>query len=1287
MINILIVFIFVFQVEVVGSVCDGISGSSWSPDEELLSLVTATNNLVVMTSQFDIITETSLNEDDFGAQQFINVGWGKKETQFHGSLGKEAAKQKASNGEQDGICSWDDKKARVSWRGDGQLFSVSHITNTEKSMRKLRIFNREGVLQYTSEEVARLEQGLCWRPSGNVLASTQTLPNKHQVVFFEKNGLRHGEFLLPFKPGQSMVKELVWNKDSSVLLLFTQDKETIEDRYILQLWTSSNYHWFLKQKIILNEKVVSLKWDTESSLLLYVLTTKFLYQYTWTVNTDISRGLSVNDLAVVAVINDCKVNLTPFNQAVVPPPMCAYEISFPEAVNKVLFAPSNLTNLNNDKANFIEDSGFLENIDPPGNNTNNLCVYCGDDDFIFLNVAHPEEKLSDYNCIVKINEIGGKGFAVKPKVHRVIGKYKLNWSRIQEKSKTIKASNNVLCNWTWATQDVIIAIGRFENKSVLVVIGLESIGSENGDIYVKTLIPVESKVINITPSIDGRKVVLQMKTGELKVLDLSTNQVSQWKNEENNSMSMGKACNQLLLCYLSGSSDQHPIGLTSRNHLYWGKEQLSSNCTSYHLFNNFLLYTTSSHQLECVPLSLEIFKFLSSDHSQLKNYIGSRKIERGAKIVTALSGKSSVLLQMPRGNLELITPRALLVHNIKQLLSDHNYAAAIQDMRKHRIDMNLICDHNLQDFMDNVQYFVTNIDNPQFIDLFLANLSENDVTKTMYSINYIKEVNINETSKYNISKVDNICICVRKAMIEVDKLKFLLPILTSYVKMTTNEIDVAIKLIQEMKMSSDICTKTKAEEGLRHLLYIADADSLFNVALGTYDFELVMMVFEKSQKDPKECLPFLNSLRKLEENYRKFKIDVHLRRYKKALNHLNNCPDNHFEECMSLIKKEKLYKSALEIFNIESDIYNATAIEYADYLFSKKCFIEAAVMYNRANEQSKAIEAYSEAGNWRKALSIAFKHNYNKEKINHLCHSFIENLEGRRCFTDVAQIYYLYLNNEEDAIENYVKAGNWEEAFTLAYKHNRADLIETNIKPCILEQIEEYKDEINDKITTFNQHFERLVLVRENLEKDHLDFLEGKEENNLDSDLYSDTSTVTGFSQSRSRATRSLTGSQKSGKSHMSSKSKRKLERKKHSTKEGSAFEDLGLVTALHELISSTCKLVDPVSCFLAILLSLNLDAEAKKIQVDLSNLLILIKKNQNQIWLLDNDTENESSKTTELGPGMTTENAIEAFKNRGCDQNNSIIVIRMKQLDAHLRYPPTILNKTNSWQLSILTD
>jgi elongator complex protein 1 len=52
------------------------------------------------------------------------------------------------------------------------------------------------------------------------------------------------------------------------------------------------------------------------------------------------------------------------------------------------------------------------------------------------------------------------------------------------------------------------------------------------------------------------------------------------------------------------------------------------------------------------------------------------------------------------------------------------------------------------------------------------------------------------------------------------------------------------------------------------------------------------MVAEKSQKDPKEYLPFLNDLKKLEENHMKYKIDLYLKRYKKALQSIVKCSTN-----------------------------------------------------------------------------------------------------------------------------------------------------------------------------------------------------------------------------------------------------------------------------------------------------------------------------------------------------------------------------------------------------------
>lgn len=64
----------------------------WSPDQELLVVVTKDMDTILMSCMFDPIHEVNLLGDEFGEKQFITVGWGKKETQFHGREGKQAAK-------------------------------------------------------------------------------------------------------------------------------------------------------------------------------------------------------------------------------------------------------------------------------------------------------------------------------------------------------------------------------------------------------------------------------------------------------------------------------------------------------------------------------------------------------------------------------------------------------------------------------------------------------------------------------------------------------------------------------------------------------------------------------------------------------------------------------------------------------------------------------------------------------------------------------------------------------------------------------------------------------------------------------------------------------------------------------------------------------------------------------------------------------------------------------------------------------------------------------------------
>ena len=93
----------------------------------------------------------------------------------------------------------------------------------------------------------------------------------------------------------------------------------------------------------------------------------------------------------------------------------------------------------------------------------------------------------------------------------------------------------------------------------------------------------------------------------------------------------------------------------------------------------------------------------------------------------------------------------------------------------------------------------------------------------------------------------------------------------------------------EKAPSDDTGDTLTAEDALKYTLFLVDVNQLYDVALGMYDFSLVLLVAEKSQKDPKEYLPFLNKLRKLPLHYQRYRIDRHLRRFDKALPHISKC--------------------------------------------------------------------------------------------------------------------------------------------------------------------------------------------------------------------------------------------------------------------------------------------------------------------------------------------------------------------------------------------------------------
>lgn len=234
------------RVEIVGSVDDGITAAMWSPDEELLAIATCANSLLFMAADFEMVARANFDPEDSKMTRNVSVGWGKAETQFTGKRTKVLKDPTMPNEADEGSLSeFDNTQTTISWRGDGAYVAINSITQ-HGPRRIIRIFTREGALDSVTEPVDGLEGTLSWKPTGNLLAGIQRLDNTVQVVFFERNGLRHGQFALDLSPAEARDWEshitISWNNDSSLLGVSYRDR--------LQIWTASNYHYYLKQEFL-----------------------------------------------------------------------------------------------------------------------------------------------------------------------------------------------------------------------------------------------------------------------------------------------------------------------------------------------------------------------------------------------------------------------------------------------------------------------------------------------------------------------------------------------------------------------------------------------------------------------------------------------------------------------------------------------------------------------------------------------------------------------------------------------------------------------------------------------------------------------------------------------------------------------------------------------------------------------------------------------------------------------------------------------------------------------------
>ena len=663
---------------------------------------------------------------------------------------------------------------------------------------------------------------------------------------------------------------------------------------------------------------------------------------------------------------------------------------------------------------------------------------------------------------------------------------------------------------------------------------------------------------------------------------------------------------------LSYKNEEIIIYLTHNNYLYENGTLLATEVNSFIIFKHFLLFTQLSSSpystLHLIDLNeektAENFKRLSSGKNSnllykqnlsYKNFY-MRTIERGGVLVTCSGIK--VILQMPRGNLETIMPRLIVFDELKKNILNKKYQTAFLLCRKNKINLNFIYDIDPKSFMDNLLLFIQEVKKEDYLNLFLNSLIDDYCEEFKILFNYKNSLalmgNENKSKIKYDSKTNKICLAVRNLLLSrkfKEKNEYISTILITYIKQNPPMYLDALKLLQKLKIENS----EKAEHALEFLCWMVKADTLFDFALVTYDFELVIMIAKHTQKDPKEYLKYLHELEEMKTKdpiKMKYKINMDQKNYLGALKELSKGGEKYFDEAYKIINEHKLFDEALFLYNnpLYEFFYAKIYESKGDYLQSlpdvdkNKNNELAAMCYFRSRKYVKAFKLFCSLGKVIETLNLLNEININ-ELNKDLYTILIELLDviKEKFLKSEIEKYYLYLVNNKiwiklsspnefcQIIKKLIELMVDNKLFNMAYfssinimrllkdDENLSNLLSDLIKSLndhLLLQYELNYNLLKKNLLFFKEKYSRLLVVQE-IKKEHPEMYDLDINKDEEIDNVSDSGSVISDS------------SKKSWKSSLSKKSKSKKIKKKHikrNVKEGSPMEEEIIIENLKEL-------------------------------------------------------------------------------------------------------------------------
>lgn len=1160
------------KIEIVGSIDVGIAAASWSWNGAFLALVTREGSFVLMSQQLEPVNETALTEDDLKLSKHVSVGWGKKETQFQGKRAKAMKDPTMPESVDEGHPSeLEDGETTISWRGDGAYVAVN--SRFASPRRVIRVYSAEGVLDSVSEPVDGLESALSWRPYGNLIAGTKRSAEKLQVVFLERNGLRHGEFDLRLSQDDlssiGQQTSLAWNCDSSILAVRMVDR--------VQFWTMGNYHYYLKRELQLDQ-AQSFIWHPNDPLRCLFFNKAHVQSILLELKVERASTVVPFDYGLVGVVDGRRLKLTPFKHVGIPPPMAFMDIEVDDniiahTISRTCQRIAILTREHMYLCQWQMRQASSKN-DTSIRHTDTINVHK-------LTLPADRCSLFQYAQLAMLNDdtlyilIPARG----PSDTTAANLYKHTWV------------TTILTNQSLNLTEV-----RIDSRAQQLLVD-----TMQQNLWVRTDLEVLSLSMSDTDTASAFPSLQRFSgTGRMSIANLP-----------------------------SLSYEGHCVfTLNESRQLFCNGELKGNEVTSFALTETHLVYTTSNHLLKFVHLTNLSSMSFPSDTPEVDERC--RTIERGASVVTVIPSMYAVVLQMPRGNLETIYPRVMVVAGIRKSVGELNYRGAFIACQNHQVDLNILYDDDPGLWKGNVEKFIDQLKKPSWLDEFIQKLKEEDVTKTLYQDSSLPELVTNghavSPNVVKTSKVNGIC----DALVDILKKKpaaYQQNIITAHVCKRPPDLVAALTMVSDLRKTS----QEEADLAVAHLCFLTDTTRLYDAALALYDLELTLLVAQNAQRDPREYMPFLQSLQALPVLRRQYTIDNYLKKYAKALESLHALEVH--DEVEAYVVKHNLYTAAIDLYVHDAANLRRVTRSYADYLATQSQHQAAATLYESLSDNEAAYPLYALAHQWREALTCACLVPLSEDKLQALARSLATTCtEESRDYRSAATIHLEYLTESVVAAELLCKGSYFAEA-ALLLSHpgrNLAAQIPIVIDPMLTKKFGEIIELIAECRSQLSSQIPRIEELRIKKAEDPLAFFGGDAAVGDGADIPdnvslapTNASTLDGQSMftrygggaGGSAVSTKFGGTVASNMSRKTSKTKRREERKRARGKKGSVYEEEYLVASVGRLIDRVNGTHDEVRRLLNGLMRRGLREQAKKVEEVMSNMQIACEDAKQRVW------------------------------------------------------------------------